>query len=121
MVVDALFVAAGGAAVAELPGTVEQPAPLRRKMLARLASDARLAVRNQRAAAAAIDRGALQLFALSASLISASALLGQLELARSNVGLLSWVAIVVTVLAWTAGALAAQLRARRLQAMGEVS
>jgi hypothetical protein len=77
-------------------------------VIARLANDARRAVRDQRATGAAYDRSGLQLFALSVGLIAASAILGQLDLARSNVGLLSWVAIVVTLVAWGVGALAVQ-------------
>lgn len=94
--------------MAKQPETVEQPALPTRKVIARLANDARRAVRGQRATAAAIDRGALQLFALSAGLISASAILVQFDLARSNVGLVNWVAIAVTLMAWSAGAVAAQ-------------
>lgn len=107
MFVDTLFVAAGGTPVAKQAEPVEPAAPTR-QVIARLANDARRAVRDQRAAGAAYDRSGLQLFALSVGSIAASAILGQLDLARSNVGLLSWVAIAVTLVAWAAGALAVQ-------------
>lgn len=64
-------------------------------------------------AAAADDRRSVGLFALSAALIAASAILGHLELASSGVGLLSWIAIAATAAAWVAGAAGERLRVVR--------
>jgi hypothetical protein len=75
-----------------------------------LEREARRAVRDQRAVAAAYDRTALVLFALSVGVIAATAILGSLELGSSDVGLLSWIAIAVTGTAWVAGALAERVR-----------
>lgn len=75
-----------------------------------LEREVRRAVRDQRAEAAASDRSAVGLFALSAGLIAASAILGSLELGSSNVGLLSWIAIAVTGTAWVVGWLGERVR-----------
>lgn len=75
-----------------------------------LEREARRAVRAQRAAAATLDGSVARLFALSAGLIAASAILGSLELGSSNVGLLSWIAIAVTATAWVAGAVGERVR-----------
>lgn len=61
------------------------------------------AVVDQRATGATYDHRTGRLFALSAALIAASAILGHLELGSSNVGLLSWITIAVTATAWLAG------------------
>ena len=75
-----------------------------------LEREVRRAVRDQQAAAAASDRSAGWLFALSAGLIAASAILGSLELGSSNVGLLSWIAIAVTATSWVVGWLGQRVR-----------
>lgn len=75
-----------------------------------LEREVRRAVRDQRAAAAASDRSAGWLFALSAGLIAASAIFGSLELESSNVGLLSWIALGVTAAAWVVAAIGMRVR-----------
>ena len=91
----------------------KRPVRLTDKAAAYLHEEARDAVLRQRTAAAASDRGAARLFVLSAVLIAASAILGHLELGSSNVGLLSWIAILVTATAWVAGGVGEWLRLAR--------
>lgn len=87
-----------------------QPPRLTSNAARHLEREARRAVRDQRAIAAASDRNAGRLFVLSAALIAASAILGSLELGSSNVGLLSWIAIAVTATAWVVGAIGERVR-----------
>ncbi|MDA1146989.1 MAG: hypothetical protein O3A76_10215 [Chloroflexi bacterium] len=86
----------------------EPPVRLTARAVAYLHQEARAAVAGQSTTAARYDRSALHLFTLSAALIAASAILGHLELASSNVGLLSWIALAVTLTAWLAAALGAR-------------